>query len=116
VTRTEHEQADVASATPDEIRAGIEQTRAELGGTVEALTAKLDVKSRAKDKLGATRDEAARRLRAGTRQASELTDQARARASAAAADGAAPRTLLLVAVVAAGVTVLGVAAWRRRHG
>jgi hypothetical protein len=37
--------------TPDEIRSDIEQTRAELGDTVEALGAKSDVKGRAKAKV-----------------------------------------------------------------
>ena len=33
--------------TPDELRADIERTRAELADTVESLTARLDVKARA---------------------------------------------------------------------
>ncbi|MEJ7893828.1 MAG: DUF3618 domain-containing protein [Solirubrobacteraceae bacterium] len=39
------------SKTPEEIRAEIEQTRNELGDTVEALGAKTDVKGRAQDKV-----------------------------------------------------------------
>jgi ElaB/YqjD/DUF883 family membrane-anchored ribosome-binding protein len=39
------------SRTPEEIRADIEQTRAEVGDTVEALAAKTDVKSQAKAKV-----------------------------------------------------------------
>lgn len=41
---------------PDAIRAEIEQTRAEMGDTVEALGYKADVKGRAKDKVTDTRD------------------------------------------------------------
>ena len=41
---------------PEAIRAGIEQTRAEMGDTVEALGYKADVKSRAKDKMTETKD------------------------------------------------------------
>ncbi|MEV0006437.1 DUF3618 domain-containing protein [Micromonospora sp. NPDC050980] len=47
-------------ADPRQIRAEIEQTRADLGATVEALAAKTDLKARAKhsldDTVGATRD------------------------------------------------------------
>ena len=39
-----------------ELQADIEQTREQLGGTVDALAAKLDVKSRAKDKISATKE------------------------------------------------------------
>jgi Protein of unknown function (DUF3618) len=39
------------ASTPDEIRDEIEQTRAELGDTVDALTAKLDVKTQVKDRV-----------------------------------------------------------------
>jgi hypothetical protein len=39
----------------DEIQTDIEQTRSELGDTVEALTAKLDVKQRTKDKAAETK-------------------------------------------------------------
>ena len=37
--------------TPDEIRSDIEQTREELGDTVEALAAKSDVKARARGRV-----------------------------------------------------------------
>ena len=39
------------SRSPEEIRADIEQTRAEVGDTVEALAAKTDVKSQAKQRI-----------------------------------------------------------------
>jgi hypothetical protein len=44
------EQQDATPQTPDEVRADIERTRAELAGTVEALAGRLDVKARAQDR------------------------------------------------------------------
>jgi hypothetical protein len=43
--------SDAEQKTPEEIRSDIEQTRAELGDTVEALGAKTDVKGQAKAKV-----------------------------------------------------------------
>lgn len=42
---------DAGSRDPEEIRRDIEVTREELGGTVEALSAKADVKAQAKEKV-----------------------------------------------------------------
>jgi hypothetical protein len=44
--------------SPEAIRADIEQTRAELGDTVEALTQKADVKGRAEDRITGIKDDA----------------------------------------------------------
>lgn len=41
--------------SPEEIRADIEQTREELGDTVEALAEKTDVKAQAKNRLSAVK-------------------------------------------------------------
>jgi gas vesicle protein len=41
---------------PNAIRADIEQTRAEMGDTVDAIGYKADVKSRARDKISDTKD------------------------------------------------------------
>jgi ElaB/YqjD/DUF883 family membrane-anchored ribosome-binding protein len=46
---------------PDQIRDEIEETRREMGDTVEALAAKADVKARVKDKVGATKESAAQK-------------------------------------------------------
>lgn len=90
----------MTSQTPEEIQADIEQQRERLAGTVDALTAKLDVKAQAKAKV----------------------DEARATTSAkvagikdrATTDNGRPRNELLVV----GATVVVVAAvivwWRRR--
>lgn len=45
---------DQPNRTKAEIEADIEATREQLGDTVEALTRKLDVKTRTKDKVGET--------------------------------------------------------------
>jgi ElaB/YqjD/DUF883 family membrane-anchored ribosome-binding protein len=46
---------------PEQIREEIEETRRELGDTVEALAAKADVKARMKDKVTATKESAAQK-------------------------------------------------------
>jgi len=46
---------------PEQLREEIEETRRELGDTVEALAAKADVKSRMKDKVEATKESAAQK-------------------------------------------------------
>lgn len=75
--------------TPDEIQADIEQQRAQLAGTLDALSAKLDVKAQAQAKVAEVKDRA-------------TTDTGR------------PRTEVLA--VGATVVVLAVALvlWRRR--
>lgn len=50
--------ADETTRTPDEIRSDIEQTREDLGDTVEALAAKTDVKSRAKARAQSLKSDA----------------------------------------------------------
>jgi ElaB/YqjD/DUF883 family membrane-anchored ribosome-binding protein len=52
---------------PDELRADIAHTRAELSETVQALAAKVDVKAR----LQETKDEARARVREGLQSAAE---------------------------------------------
>jgi chromosome segregation ATPase len=52
--------ADAAgeTKTPEQLRAEIDQTRDELGDTVEALAEKTDVKAQAKHRLAAVKDTA----------------------------------------------------------
>ena len=52
--------ADATGETksPEQIRADIEQTREELGDTVEALAEKTDVKEQAKSRISAAKDAA----------------------------------------------------------
>ena len=74
---------------PEAIRADIERTREELAETVDALHAKLDVRTRAKDKVIAAKD-------------------------SATTDTGKPRPEVVGATVAALVLVAGLVWWRRR--
>ncbi|MDT4989261.1 MAG: hypothetical protein QOI74_3355 [Micromonosporaceae bacterium] len=102
---------------PD-LRADIEQTRAALGETVQALAAKVDVKAR----LQETADDARARVRDGLRTAAvqarsaaadapRRTRQLAIRAGAAARDNPVP-----LAVVAGSVAALALfVRWRRNR-
>jgi chromosome segregation ATPase len=120
-----------------QLEAEIEQTRQELGETVEALTAKLDVKSRARARLNDTKQrasvqlnetrqrasvqlgEAQRRARVqATQLQSRATDlTASARKAATTDDGRpAPAVLGGVAAVVLGAAVAtSLVLWRRRR-
>jgi ElaB/YqjD/DUF883 family membrane-anchored ribosome-binding protein len=60
---------------PDAIRADIETTRAELGDSVEALAAKADVKSRAKETVAAAKDRAKDTAQVATERAKGTAQQ-----------------------------------------
>jgi hypothetical protein len=79
----------MTNQTPEEIQAEIEQQREQLAGTLDALSAKLDVKSQAQAKVAEVKGRA-------------TTDEGK------------PRTELLV--IGATVVVLAVAVvwWRKR--
>jgi ElaB/YqjD/DUF883 family membrane-anchored ribosome-binding protein len=68
-----------STRTPAEIRSDIEQTREELGDTVEALAAKTDVKARVHERVEETK-EAAREKISGV--ADKTPDSAQSGASA----------------------------------
>ena len=78
------------SRTPEHIEAEIEAQRAQLAGTVDELAAKLDVKSRAQEKVASLKDSA-------------TTDTGAPRAEVLAAAG----SLVAMAVV--------LLLWRRRR-
>jgi ElaB/YqjD/DUF883 family membrane-anchored ribosome-binding protein len=61
---------------PSEIREEIEQTRDEMGETVEALGYKADVKTRAKENIAGKRDRLKQRLRGTTSRVDEATPDA----------------------------------------
>lgn len=84
-------------ATPEEIEQHIEQTRADLGRTVEALQHKLDVRSQARERLSVARE--------------------RAGSMAASARDVATRPVTMIVAGAAIVIggVVGAVAWKRRH-
>jgi hypothetical protein len=95
-----------------QIEADIEQTRQELGETVEALTAKLDVKAKARQRLVDTKDHAAHSADLVRRRAAELAD----RAKVAATEGQGrSRTVVPVGAVIAVVALSVVVLRKRRH-
>lgn len=105
----------------DQLEAHVEQTRQELGQTVDALSAKLDVRSRTRNRLNTTRAHAAHGVAlarqrtaeavAGTREKTAgLGAGAKHAASDARHSRLAPAVPAAVAVVVAAVVV-----WRLRH-
>ena len=77
------------SRTPEEIQTDIEHQREQLAGTIDALAAKLDVKSQAKQKASEVRSRA-------------TDDQGR------------PRVELVAAVTLVVVGTVAIVWWRRR--
>ena len=102
----------------DDIQADIEHTRKELGETIEALSAKADVKGRVKQKTADTKDRI-------TEKASEtkgvVVEKAHAAQSAArdvVTDSTGlvkPRVPIAALVAAAAILPISVAVWRRRR-
>jgi hypothetical protein len=68
-------------ASADEVEADIVRTREELGETVEALTGKLDVKTRAQQRFAATKEQALTQAGVARTRATELSALAKARAT-----------------------------------
>lgn len=102
-----------SGASAEEIEADIARTREQLGHTVEALSSRLDVKSRVRDKLRAAKRRVTDRgaaLRGGGRQhaASAMAvasdDQGRPKPAVPAAGAA---------LAAMGAAVVGYALWQR---
>jgi hypothetical protein len=83
----------------DDIQADIEQTRNELGQTVEALSSKLDVKERAKEKAEETKD--------------RVVDKADSIRHAATDNP--KKTVPVAAIAFIGVLAVGIVIWRRRR-
>src|SRR4051812_25161757 len=99
----------------EELQANIEQTRQELGDTVEALTAKLDVKSRAKARVNDTKLRAKGQLSDVQARAKGLTTQARSKATT---DEGKPAPAVLAgagAVLASLLLATGLVVWRKRR-
>lgn len=96
----------------DDIRADIEATRNELGQTVEALSAKLDVKHQAKQKVDDTKElivDKAQTVRSkGSVVGSQVVD-------AATDDKGSIRPPVPVAALALVAVIVGVVIWRRRR-
>jgi chromosome segregation ATPase len=127
---TEQNQSGTSSngAKPDveEIQANIEQTRQELGETVDALTAKMDVKSRTKARLDDTRQRATVKLNQTKGQASVKLQDAKVRTSQLTAqakhnatdDAGKPKPAVLAGAggaVTAVVALVSLVLWRKRR-
>jgi chromosome segregation ATPase len=128
---TEQNQSSSNSTTDDkpdvqELQANIEQTRHDLGETVDALTAKMDVKSRTRARLNDTKQRATVKLNDTRGQATVKLQDARAKTSQLTAtakqnatdDAGKPKPAVLAGaggVVAALVAVVSVAIWKKRR-
>jgi hypothetical protein len=73
--------ADEGQRSPEEIQREIEETRADLGDTVEALAGKADVKSRAKERIESVKGDARQKK-------DEFVSKAKAQSPDGAAEGA----------------------------
>lgn len=78
------EQTGGGERSPDDIRRDIEQTREEMGDTVEALAVKADVKGRAEERA----DEVKEQARAKAEEVRERVSEAAAQAADAAPESA----------------------------
>jgi ElaB/YqjD/DUF883 family membrane-anchored ribosome-binding protein len=92
----------------DDIQADIENTRRELGETVEALSAKLDVKERTKQKAIETKD----RIGEKTHETKERVVQAMQRMRSG--DSGKP-VVSVVAIAVAATLIVGIVVWTRRR-
>ena len=86
-------------ASISDIEADVEQTRNELGQTVEALADKLDVKARAQEKVAETKE--------------RVVDKADSPRHAATDDP--KRTVPIAAIALLGAVAVGIVVWRRRR-
>jgi|tagenome__1003787_1003787.scaffolds.fasta_scaffold20465853_2 hypothetical protein len=90
----------MTSQTPEEIQADIELQRERLAGTVDALTAKLDVKAQARAKVDDARAHTSAKV-------ADLKDRA-------TTDRGTPRPDLLVFGATVVVVAVVIVWWRRR--
>jgi hypothetical protein len=89
---------------PDRIRREIEATRSEMGDTVDALTYKADVKSRAKEKVVGTKDSIKSKV-VGVSDAAPAGDQVKQNARRAAGMAQENPLGLAIGSIAAGFIV-----------
>jgi hypothetical protein len=101
-------------ATPEELVADIEATRAELGDTVEALSQKFDVKAQARDSLEDAKQRAAAQARIAQTRGTEMFEQAKAAATDDQGN-LTPQARSIAIKVAAGVAAFLVtrAVWKK---
>ena len=96
----------------DEIQSDIAETRKELGQTVEALSAKMDVKQRTKDKAAETKERVAEKA-ADTKEA--VLDKAHAVQHATLDDGRAKVTVPTATLVVGTAVLVWLLLRRRRR-
>jgi len=96
----------------EDIQADIEATRNELGQTVEALSAKLDVKQQAKQKVDDTKELIANKTQTVRSKSSEVGSQV---VDVATDDEGSIRPVVPVAALALVAVIVGVVIWRRRR-
>lgn len=96
----------------EEIQADIAQTREELGRTVDALSAKLDVKARAKGQVDAARQRAMVQLDTARTRASDIGARVK---DASTSDAGNLKPAVPAGAVALALVGVGVLLWRRRN-
>ncbi|CAN5618193.1 hypothetical protein BH10ACT10_BH10ACT10_09730 [soil metagenome] len=97
--------SSTSDQTVEELQDDIERTREQLGQTVDALSARLDVKTRAKDKLAAGRAQVQAQVHTASARASTLAHRGK---DAATTDEGKPTLTVLSgggAVLLVGVVV-----------
>lgn len=102
----------------DDIQADIEHTRTELGETIEALSAKADVKSRVKKKAADTKDGITEKVYETKEIAVEKAHVAQSAARDAVTDDTGsvkPGVPIAAMIAAAAVLIVSVVVWRRRR-
>ena len=101
----------------DDIQADIEHTRKELGETIEALSAKADVKGRAKKKAADTKDSITEKVYETKEIALKKAHAAQFAARDALTDdtGSVKPGVPPIAALIAAAVVIGLVVWRRRR-
>jgi len=99
MTAPDHRPEPGPDAGIGDLEADIEATRKELGDTVEALSAKLDVKQQAKDKVDQTKARVVEKAHAAQHVVTDNPE----------------RSLPVAAIVMALVVAVGIVVWRRRR-
>ena len=105
----------------DDLQTDIEQTRKELGETVEALTAKMDVKERTKERVAETKERVAEKAHDTKERVAEkaaetkdlVVEKAHTVQHATLDDGRAKRTIPGAVAIVVGAAVVWFL-WRRR--
>lgn len=90
--------------SPEEIEADLERTRRDLAETVDALSAKMDVKSRAREQVVVTKQRVSEKAQETREKASEAVRQGK---DAATDDSGTPKPMVLVGAGVAALLALG---------